>query len=173
MPENANRSRLQLVKRVALTRDDFHESQIQGMLFPTAKRGVVVFVNFPGVTEPEFRDLLENAKPALILELRSAPRFDIGKLTRQLAFQVFREQGSHYYDLTSPLMGRTDPDAALRSLQEFFRAKRPSFERPVVFLVNRTEADKRFIDRVLNAVSDFYPEAANVYEVPQFVTTER
>jgi len=172
MAEETTRQRLHLVRsprRAEISAQDFQEPGSQGMLFPLPRHGLLIFIHFPDVTEEEFRETLEHAKPSFVLELRSSPRFDIGRLNRQLAFQAFRSQNTTYLDLTSSLMGKIDREAVLSSLRKFLQTTKPSFERPVVFLLNRSESDEGFMKRVLDTVTSFSSLASEVYEVPRFV----
>ena len=172
MAEETTAKGLQLVRsprRAEISVQDFQEPGTQGMLFPLPRHGLLIFIHFPDVTEEEFRATLEHAKPSFVLELRSSPRFDIGKLNRQLAFQVFVSQNTTYLDLTSSLMGKIDSEAVLSSLRKFLQKTKPSFDRPVVFLMNRTESDEGFIESVLDTVSSFGSPASEVYEVPRFI----
>jgi hypothetical protein len=130
----------------------------------------LIFIHFPDVTEEEFRNTLEHARPSFILELRASPRFDIGKLNRQLAFQTFQKQNAAYLDLTSSLMGEVDLESVLSNVGRFLNTTKPSFDRPIVFLVNRMECGGDFTDRVLDIMTRFDSRASEVYEVPRFVS---
>lgn len=155
-------------RRMEVSAEDFYAPGSQELLFPLPRNGLLIFVHFPDVTEEEFRATLEHAKPAFVLELRSSPRFDIGRLNRQLAFQVFRSQNTTYLDLTSSLMGKADGEAVLARLKEFLQTAKPTFERPVVFLLNRSESSAGLVSGVLDAVTTFRSVASQVYEVPKF-----
>ena len=123
---------------------------------------------FPTVTEREFLQTLEYAEPSYVLEFRSAPRFDIGKLTRQLAFQAFSDHGSTYIDLASSLMGRHDTAALLGDLWRFFENMHCGFERPIMFLINPRELSEEFTAKIVETVSSFNAGPAVIYEVPRF-----
>jgi hypothetical protein len=169
--EERSRANLRIVRafrRLGILPEDFQQPKSQGMLFPMPKQGLLIFVNFPDVTEAEFRQTLEYAKPSLIIELRSSPRFDIGTFNRQLAFQSFRRQNATYVDLTSSFMGN-DKDAVLSNLRKFLEASKPSFESPVVFLFSRAESDDDFRRKVWQTVTNFNAAATDVYEVPKMV----
>lgn len=175
MAEDTTKPRLQLVrgrKRAEIRPEDFREPAPapQGVLFPLPRHGLLIFIHFPDVTEEEFRNTLEQARPSFILELRASPRFDIGKLNRQLAFQTFRKQDAAYLDLTSSLMGKVDLESVLSSIRRFLDTTRPSFDRPIVFLMNRMESGGDFTDRVLDIMTRFDSKASEVYEVPRFVS---
>jgi hypothetical protein len=172
MSEGKTKPRLHLVlspKREGITSEDFQELGPQGVLFPLPRRGLLIFIHFPDVTEEEFRDTLEHARPAFILELRASPRFDIGRLNRQVAFQSFQKHNAVYLDLTSSLMGKVDAEAILSSLRRFLDTTRPSFDRPIAFLMHRMECDSDFMRRVLEIVTGFDSAASEVYEVPRLV----
>ena len=130
MAEGTTRPRLQIAhapKRANISAEDFQEPASQRMLFPLPRQGLLIFILFPDVTEEEFRETLEHARPSFVLELRSSPRFDIGRLNRRLAFQVFASQNTTYLDLTSSLMGKIDGEAVLSSLKKFLQTTKPSF----------------------------------------------
>src|ERR1700727_3228316 len=94
IPMNEGRPKLTLIpgrRRAPVPRDAFSpiEQAPQSSLFPESRPGVVVFVCFPDVEEGEFVDLLESAKPSFVIDLRIVPRFDIGRLNRDRAFDMF------------------------------------------------------------------------------------
>lgn len=157
-------------KRLSVSRDDFLiETSPQAQLFPKPRHGLLIFIHFFDVTEQEFRETIEYARPSFVLELRPTPRFDVGRLNRQAAFRVFENQDSVYHDLTSSLMGRADEEAVIANLQTFLDSFQPSFERPVVFLLNRRETDGEFLRRILKTVTSFNSEVSEFYEVPRFL----
>ncbi len=172
MAEETKRPRLQVVyppKRTKICAKDFQEPTLQRMLFPLPRHGLLIFMHFPDVTEEEFRETLQSARPSFVLELRLSPRFDIGRLNRRLAFQVFQSQNATYSDLTSSLMGKLDFGAVLSHLKEFLERTKPSFDRPIVFLMNRSESDENFMKRILDTVTSFSSAPSEVYEVPRFI----
>ena len=161
MPDETKRNQLYVVpkqKRMPISTLDFVEPGTQGMLFPAPKRGLILFVLFPDVTEQEFRDVLKSAMPSYVIELRASPRFDIGSLTRQTVFQAFHHHNIRYADLTSALMGTNDTDAVLDRLRDFLREIRPRFDRPMIFLVDRVESTKIVVPRVMETLAEFNTE---------------
>jgi len=170
MPDN-NRKQLFIVpkqRRVPISAQDFVEPGTQALLFPTPKRGLILFVYFPDVNEQEFRDALKSSKPSYVIELRTSPRFDIGRLTRQDAFQVFKVQNINYCDLTSHAMGTLKAEGALETLRNFLRETRIKFDRPIVFLVDRVELNPDVIGKVMQTLKEYSPEPKTVFEVPHF-----
>lgn len=161
--------RTPLRKRIEI--DDLLEFAHQADLFPRPKKGLLVFVYFPDVTEQEFRTVLMYSKPGQVLELRSAPRFDIGSLDRQIAFQLFSEQGSTYIDLTSSSMGLSCQDTLLNSLRSYLTNSRLSAERPVMILMN--SADSSNVSKpIRRLISSVLPEFTSLFEVPRFTKEE-
>src|SRR6266404_1012444 len=168
MGEDKQTSRLHIVRapqRTPIAPDDFRDPRTQGTLFPSPRQGLLVFVYFPEVTEDEFRYALEYAKPSYVLELRSAPRFDIGTLNRQSAFGAFERQQARYLDLTSTFMGKIDMEGAIGSLQAFLSSNRPKIERPIMFLVSRSEINEQFTRRIYDAVTISGAAVSEIYEI--------
>lgn len=159
--------------RKRIETDDLLEFAHQADLFPRPKKGLLVFVYFPDVTEQEFRTVLMYSKPGQVLELRSAPRFDIGSLDRQIAFQLFSEQGSTYIDLTSSSssMGLSCQDTLLDSLRSYLKNSPLSAERPVMILMN--SADSSSVSKpIRRMISSVLPEFTSLFEVPRFTKEE-
>lgn len=174
MDDETPKARLQLVRRprrVEIQPEDFIEPSAQGTLFPIPRRGLLILVQFPDVSEQEFRETIEYAKPSFVVELRSSPRFDIGRMNRQLAFQVFQRQNATYLDLTSTMMGELDRDELFQNLRKFFQGGKSTFDRPVAFLINRSEADDGFVRKLIDMAGSFAPAPSVVYEVPRFMTS--
>jgi hypothetical protein len=111
---------------------------LQQHLFPFRSRRLLVFVSFASVTDTEFLSTLESIGSATILDLRRAPRFDIGKLSRQVVFGLFRRLGSTYMDLTVGAEEERDrillEDRLKKALVAYEEQKRP-----FIFLVGRVE----------------------------------
>jgi hypothetical protein len=171
MPNETARTRIHIVpqpRRAPISPQDFIEPSAQGMLFPTPRQGLMIFILFPDVTEQEFRETLKCAMPSYVIELRTSPRFDIGNLNRNLAFQTFQYQNITYLDLASSLMGNVDPESLIYKLREFLQTNRPRFDRPIIFLINRIESDEGLVPRVLETLSAFDTEPKYVFEVPRF-----
>jgi len=172
MSEKSGVGKIHLVPgwhRVKVERKDFIAEGAQSELFPVRRRGMVIFIHFPDVTEEEFREVVEYAEPSLVIELRTSPRFDIGGLDRRSAFRTFEKKRITYLDLTSSSMGNSNSENLLDNLAKYFRMSRPTFERPIVFLTSPSEAAKGIPQRVLETFSQFGFKPDSVYEVPRFV----
>jgi hypothetical protein len=164
--------RFRLVKspaRESITAAQFEDTgTLQRSLFPSPKAGLMIFVYFPDVSEIELRQTFEFSRASFVMELRTSPRFDIGRLNREQAFQIFSKQNTTYLDLTSEWMGKSNTNGLLESFVSFMRTHKPSFERPFVFLMNRRESDEAFIRCVVETVANFTAVPSEVYEVPHF-----
>ena len=66
-------------------------------------------------------------------------------------------------------MGKHNMGDVLSSLKKFLEITKPSFDRPVVFLINRNESDENFIKSVLETVTSFSSAPSEIYEVPKFI----
>lgn len=51
------------------------------------------------MSDDTFSSILRTLRPLQIFDLRTVPSFAIGRLNRLLAFALFEESGSHYYDI--------------------------------------------------------------------------
>lgn len=169
MHDDASKHGMQLVPntKTSLRRKiEFALPSMQASLFPIPRPGLVIFVYFPDVTAQEFFETLEKANPAYVLEMRSSPRFDIGRLNRSMAFKVFQRQNATYLDLTSPLMGKIDGDCVISSLRDFVQNKEHLLDRPVVILIRRSEYDEEFTSRVVETITTFGTTPTDVFDVP-------
>jgi len=155
-------------KREKIGPDDFLEIDHQGNLFAAPRRGLLIFVYFPDVTEEEFRNTLINAKPSKVLELRTAPRFDIGNLNRQLAFQLFSEYDAKYIDLTSSGGTSWDSERLLSDVRSFIENSHLTAERPVMILLNKCDSNDEVVDPIRRLITSVIPQFTDLFEVPHF-----
>jgi hypothetical protein len=51
------------------------------------------------MSDETFASILRTLRPLQVFDLRTVPSFAIGRLNRLLAFALFEENGSHYYDI--------------------------------------------------------------------------
>ena len=174
MASEGTRRQLEIVrspKRQEIGPDDFIEPSQQTNLFPSPRRGLLIFVHFPDVTEQEFRNTLVHAKPAHIFELRPAPRFDIGSLNRQSAFRLFSEQRANYIDLACFSMAYEDTDRIFMEFKTLVRTSHFSLERPVMILMTKSKSEKHLVNQISKYIGSLMPEALEIFEVPQFSRT--
>lgn len=170
---NESRHKLTLIpgrKRVSIDSDTFRpvEPGPQATLFPEARPGVVIFVCFPDVEEREFVSLLENARPSFVIDLRIVPRFDVGRLNRDRAFDLFDAMRTRYIDLTGVLMSGASREDVMRSFNELLSLTSFDLFRPVVFLLSRPENSVATDTEILNALAASGKRAREVMQVPAF-----
>jgi hypothetical protein len=142
---------------------------VQANLFPVPRAGLLIFVFFTEVSEDEFRKTLEFAKPSVVVELRNAPRFDIGRLNRQAVFQYFDKEHSKYLDLTSPKTGQSVRPDLIDQIKESFNSNHVQFDKPIMFLFNSRNSAPDLSDRIIDLVSEMKKAPPEVLEVPHFV----
>jgi hypothetical protein len=100
---------------------------------------VLVLVDITDVSEREFLEVLERVRPDVVIELRTVPRFDFGRLNRKIVFRMFDEIKARYYDLIYTLRATTAHHAGLnpvflaRPLAEILQAN-PRPQRALVLL---------------------------------------
>jgi hypothetical protein len=158
--------------RSELKAQDFQApvSGAQTNLFPSPRPGMLIFVYFPEVTEDEFRRALEFSKPSVVLELRTTPRFDIGRLDRKTVFQCFDRDHTKYLDLTSWGTNDRHPSDLLGEIKDAFTKDSIRFDRPVMFLLNSYNAPRGFSAQIIELVSSMKKTKPEVFAVPQFVS---
>src|SRR5262249_51276333 len=126
----------------------------QTVLFPEPRSGIVVFVCFPAVQEQDFVDLILNAQPRFVIDLRVVTRFDVGRLNRRRAFELFEGVAAQYVDLTGTLLNGASREDVMHDFTELISSKRFSLYRPVVFLLSRPETSVATDDQILQRLAD-------------------
>jgi hypothetical protein len=157
-------------RRTELTPENFASptTSIQSTLFPSPRPGLLIFVFFPDVTEDEFKKTLQFAKPGTVVELRSTPRFDIGKLNRKIVFDCFDKEHATYLDLTSKVAHATDSADLVHQVKETFKNEQFRFEKPILFLLSRFNSPPGLSDQVINAVAELKRSKPEVIAIPNF-----
>lgn len=138
------------------------QKAVQPSLFPFGSGRSIIFVSIPGITEREFASLVQLAQPALAVELRRAPRFDIGRLTRQAVFKWFDEAKCAYLD---PVPWRESDETAFRRyIGNTLEAKKHS-DRPIMFFMS-TAQDTDSLRCAICDVLKGLEEDWQIFEVP-------
>jgi hypothetical protein len=130
---------------------------IQGTLFPFPDSRSLVFSRFSDVSQNQFISLLANLRPAFIVDLRRVPRFDVGRMNRQIAFEHFMKNDCVYVDLSTIDEGAHQKLKAIRRRVE-------AHPRPILFLTDGPSG-RRLEDGVVNVFYDA-DKKWNVYEFP-------
>jgi hypothetical protein len=99
----------------------FRPQERQAGLFDDEGAWTIVFVSVPDLPEGVFGDIIRYAEPSFVFDLRLAPRFDMGSLNRERAFELFDRVRATYVDTTTPLMaGVKRPPGDLAALDGDF-----------------------------------------------------
>jgi hypothetical protein len=167
-PERDGRT-LQLVysrgrMRIEASRFFSDEPSAQGSLFPSAKPGVVVFVQLASVEGDEFAEVLRLARPSFVFDLRIAPRFDVGNLNRRTAFALFDEVKATYVDATTPLMMGEQRESAVQRFREAIA--KIDLRRPLFFLFGSDRGSIISDSEVLNILASAGKPAADLVVLP-------
>jgi hypothetical protein len=84
-------------------------------LFRAPGSSFIGIVNMTKISANQFVVLLENTRPMWLIDFRPMPRFDIGRLDRRGAFDLFRKYCIDYRDVTGLLGIHSRRDASFRS----------------------------------------------------------
>jgi hypothetical protein len=130
---------------------------LQGALFPFPDSRSLVFTRFSDVSQSQFISLLSSLRPAFIVDLRKVPRFDVGRMNRQIAFEHFTKNDCVYVDLS------IIDESSHRKLKSI-RRRMETHPRPILFLTDGL-SDRRLDAGVINVFYDA-DKKWNVYEFP-------
>jgi hypothetical protein len=144
------------------------ENAVQTSLFPRAKAGVVLFVSFPAIGEREFIDVIERANPSYVFDLRLAPRFDVGQMTRQKAFDLFQSKQVHYVDMPFQVGVASDREQVWKKVRETLGRASFSLTRPVVFLLGHAASSLATDTEILTVLAEIGKSATEVVQVPNY-----
>lgn len=112
----------------------------QPALFPIPKASQLIFADTTILSGDRFISLLIEAQPSVIVDMRPTPRFDLGRLNRKTAFELFKENRIRYIDTTGILgiSSRWDvnlnPALVVTKLNKFLREPKSVSHGPIVFL---------------------------------------
>ncbi|MCU1303625.1 MAG: toll/interleukin receptor protein [Candidatus Sulfotelmatobacter sp.] len=140
---------------------------VQQSLFPLRNPRSAFFVSLPDVDHVEFVQLLKNSGPAVIVELRKIPRFDIGPLNRRSIFDLFRQQGDIYLDFGTEQFEKSNPHDVASSIEKRLQDHLAK-QRPILFLTSSAQNPPSLSQSILDWLRKS-SEPWEVYEVPQHV----
>ena len=150
-------------KRMALSAEMFRPFQAQAGLFDEQCPWTIVFVSVPDLPEGAFGEIIRCAEPAFVFDLRLAPRFDMGRLNRERAFELFDRVSATYVDTTTPLMTGAKREEAIEML---VRRLPTGGQRPVVFLLGRSESSLASRPEI-RSILERSPRRLEIINVPQ------
>ncbi len=151
---------------VPLSTFSLHDVGPQASLFAEPKPGMIVFVQFQAINDAEFVNVITNAQPSHVFDIRLAPRFDIGILNRGAVFDLFDKVHTTYIDVTAPLMSNNEPEKFLERLSELLRSGRVDMKRPIVFLLGNSSGSAASDSEILSLLSAAGKDAQEVLVVP-------
>ncbi|MCG8649227.1 MAG: toll/interleukin-1 receptor domain-containing protein, partial [Pirellulales bacterium] len=124
------------------------------MLFSEASLQTLGFVKASQIDAALFIKLIEQASPKYIFDLRSAPNFGRGGLTRRSAFALFDEYNSRYFDVAGAVGAKGADDAILNpnilvpALQKKLLQSTKPLAGPVLFFVEEEQFVERYFDLI-------------------------
>jgi hypothetical protein len=134
----------------------FQERGFQSVLFPTMDSSLLYFINIRRLNADDFVRLLQEAKPAWLIDTRLVPRFDLPKFNRQRAFDIFNNYSIKYYDLAglAQLRSAQESTSKLNALADCIQSiiksnETSSVDGPLAFLFDDEE--------VLSSAIDLFP----------------
>lgn len=139
-------------------------SGIQQSLFPLRNPRSAFFVSLPDVDHNEFVQLLKNSAPAVIVELRKIPRFDIGPLNRRSIFDLFRQQGDIYLDFGTDQFEKLNPHDMASSIENGLQSYLTK-QRPILFLTSSSQNPPALSKSILDWLRKS-GEPWEIHEVP-------
>jgi hypothetical protein len=141
-----------------LAAEDFAPQTWQSNLFASTDPSQIIFVNVEFLDERDFLTVLIASKARFVIDLRQAPRFDIGNLNRRLVFALFERIATKYIDVAGRLEIRDARDARLNPaiLGVYLRdqlSDNGRLQGPLVFLVDAGQ----FSDEYMFALASNLP----------------
>jgi hypothetical protein len=141
MPEECDRG-LRVVaskRRLAVSAELFRPENAQPSLFREEDTWMIVFINVSELRGDDFTNAIKYADPSVVLDLRLAPRFDIGSLNRERAFELFSSVKTRYVDATAPIMNGESREVAIQRIIRHIPIGSASSRGTVVFLLGRND----------------------------------
>jgi hypothetical protein len=159
-----------------IRKQDFGGPTGQHTLFANALPNLIVFIHFEKVNESDFLATILNAKPKFILDLRVAPRFDIGSLNRKLTFSVFAQVGARYFDVAgnlgirSPRDARLNPEIVVGEIRRSILQGAQQVDGPIVILLGQQQSDANYERHIGIQFESLSPIGWELMRVPASVS---
>lgn len=166
-------------ERKPIERVDLQLPGSQHTLFARSQPNLIIFVQFEVVNESDFLAAIINARPKYVLDLRFAPRFDLGSLNRRLVFSVFQQVGAQYYDVAGKLAIRSArdtryaPPSLINDLRTMVFRGKSRIEGPIAFLVGNQQADERYETSLVAQLDAFSDKGWEILRVPSVVPDKK
>ncbi len=140
----------------------------QSSLFPQPKPGLIVFISFLEIHDNEFIDAIQHAQPSSIFDLRLAPRFDVGRLTRETAFALFANAHAKYFDITAAVMMGKPHEEVIRQLSALLASGEIDMSRPIMFLLASPKTSIAWDSEILLLLNHAGRTPSEVVTVPSY-----
>jgi hypothetical protein len=158
---------------------DFRVASWQHTLFAGSLPNLILFVHFEAVSESDFLAAILNSKPKYIVDLRVAPRFDLGTLNRRLVFSVFQQVGAQYYDVAgklgirSPRDSKLNPSHLIDELRTIVFRDKQHVDGPIAFLVGDQQAEEDYETLLANKLDMLSEKGWELFRVPRVLPDKR
>lgn len=162
-----------------LASSDLESKARERSLFATRDTSILIFADFDNLGEAEFLSFLVAASPKWIVDLRRAPRFDVGNLNRKLVFSFFEKEGSRYFDM-SGLLGasfakdiRLNPNRICAEMRSKVFREHKRVDGPIAFLAETAQMTTDFVDTVAANLDDLHACGWQTMRIPETKKTAR
>jgi TIR domain len=158
---------------------DFRVASWQQTLFAGSLSNLILFVHFEAVSESDFLAAILNSKPKYIVDLRVAPRFDLGTLNRRLVFSVFQQVGAQYYDVAgklgvrSPRDPKLNPSHLLEELRTIVFRGKQLVDGPIAFIVGDQQADEGYEALLASKMDVLSEKGWELFRVPHVIPEKK
>lgn len=124
---------------------------LQESFLPSSQASTLIFLAWGKISFDDIMDVFELTKPKMILDMRVAPRFDLGQLTRKQFFSFLRQYDCQYVDLLGRIGVASLNDAlanphliAVHAAQ-YTGESSPPHSGPLVFLHDEGTVDDEYL----------------------------
>lgn len=143
-------------------------AQFQRSLFPKSDSRSFLFVELPLRSGKEFLQIVENACPRVVVDLRNLPTFNFDLLSREKVFGVFAKSNSVYIDCELPMEQEANRESwdVLFTRHSFLTAlKEGKGSGPYMFLFSRGGEVPRFENFLRDAMSQIRGDSWSVFHI--------
>lgn len=140
---------------------------VQESFLPSGAPNVLLFMSWRKISESDLLDVFALSRPKLVVDMRVAPRFDLGNLTRKRFFSLIEGHGCQYIDLFGRIgianvkNALANPTLVASSASGFLAKVHPPHTGPVVFLYDDDGID----DAYVSALAKSLPHAGEGWQV--------
>lgn len=143
-------------------------------LFHKVNPRLMVCMEFDSVTEAEFLSVFTHVRPRFTIDLRAAPRFDLGSMNRRLVFSLLEHWATKYIDLSGTLgvsQSRTinlQPVKLVETLMgSVFKMERKPVG-PLLFIIDAPQFTDEYVHQLSVALEPLSDAGWEVLRFPEF-----